>query len=193
MLAEPIAVTLSVVNALEELGIPYMIGGSLASAAYGVTRSTLDTDLIAELNIEQAEPLARTLVNDFYVDIEMIKDAIQHQSSFNIVHLKTMFKVDIFISKQRPYDRNQFQRRILQAISSDPETLAYLTTPEDIVLVKLEWYRMGNEVSDRQWRDILGVLTVQADRLDRDYLRKWAVELRVADLLQRAFKETELE
>ena len=193
MLAEPIAVTLLVVNALEDLGIPYMIGGSLASAAYGVARSTLDTDLIAVINMKQAEPLASTLAKDFYVDIEMIKDSIQHQSSFNIVHLKTMFKVDIFIAKQRPYDRNQFQRKILQSISSDPETLAYLTTPEDIVLVKLEWYRMGGEVSDRQWRDILGVLFVQADRLDQDYLRKWAAELGIADLLQRAFKETGFE
>ena len=76
-------------------------------------------------------------------------------------------------------------------MANDPERKAYVTTAEDIVLAKLEWYRLGGGVSDRQWRDILGVLKVQAGRLDLDYLQEWAVELGVADLLQRASKESE--
>jgi hypothetical protein len=99
--------------------------------------------------------------------------------------------VDVFIRKERPFDRVQFQRRVEQLFATNPEQKAFMTTAEDIILAKLEWYRLGNGISDRQWRDILGVLKVQAGRLDLDYLRKWAQELKVADLLQRALKESE--
>jgi hypothetical protein len=99
--------------------------------------------------------------------------------------------VDVFIHKERPFDRIQFERRVEQKFTTDPEQKAFMATAEDIILVKLEWYRLGSEISDRQWRDILGVLKVQAGRLDLDYLKLWAKELNVADLLQRALKESE--
>jgi hypothetical protein len=118
----------------------------------------------------------------------MMSDAIQRLSSFNVIHIPTMFKVDVFILKRRSFDHVQFQRRISQVFASDPETRAYTTTAEDIVLAKLEWYRMGGEVSDRQWRDILGVLKVQSGRLDLKYLQHWAGELRVVDLLEHALR-----
>ena len=102
-----------------------------------------------------------------------------------------MFKVDVFIRKERPFDRVQFHRRVEQLLAANPEQKAFMTTAEDIVLAKLEWYRLGNAISDRQWRDILGVLKVQAGRLDLDYLHQWAKELNVADLLRRALKESE--
>ncbi|MEJ2304901.1 MAG: hypothetical protein P8Y14_25535 [Anaerolineales bacterium] len=191
MPAEPLAVTLSVIEAFEKLNVSYLIGGSLASALHGTARSTLDADLVADLRSEQVKPLVEILQHDFYIDREAILDAIQHQSSFNIIHLETAFKVDIFIAKPRRFDRMQFQRRRLEVVANDPERKAYVTTAEDIVLAKLEWYRLGGGVSDRQWRDILGVLKVQAGRLDLDYLQEWAVELGVADLLQRASKESE--
>jgi hypothetical protein len=191
MLAEPLAITLLVIDAFEKLEVPYLIGGSLASALHGTARSTLDTDLVAELQVEQVAQLVDMLKMDFYIDESMILDAIRHQSSFNIIHLRTMFKVDIFINKHRRFDQVQFQRRQLQVVANDPERKAYVTTAEDIILAKLEWYRLGNEISDRQWRDILGVLKVQAGRLDLNYLRQWAKELNVADLLQRALKESD--
>lgn len=191
MLAEPLAVTLLVIEAFEKLEVPYLIGGSLASALHGTARSTLDSDLVADLKAEQVAPLVDMLKMDFYIDEIMILDAIRYQSSFNIIHLKTMFKVDIFINKHRRFDQAQFQRRQLQTVANDPERKAYVTTAEDIVLAKLEWYRLGDEISDRQWRDILGVLKVQAGRLDIDYLHQWAAELNVADLLLRALKESE--
>ena len=191
MLTEPLAVTLLVIEALEKLGVPYFIGGSMASALHGTAHSTLDTDLVVDLQPEQVKTLATFLADDFYIDADMILDAIQHRSSFNIIHRVTMFKVDIFILKQRPFDQTQFLRRQAQVIPSDPERKVYVTTAEDIILAKLEWYRLGGEASDRQWRDILGVLKVQAGRLDMDYLHRWAAELAVGDLLQCAIKESE--
>jgi len=186
---EPIAVTLLVIDALEALGVPYLIGGSLASAVHGVLRATMDTDLVADLRLEHAEPLARALSGTFYVDAESIREAVLHQSSFNVIHLETMFKVDVFVVKKRPFHRSQMERRIAQVIATDPERTAYVATAEDTILAKLEWYRMGGGVSERQWRDVLGVMKVQADRLDLAYLRQWAAQLNVLDLLERALTE----
>jgi hypothetical protein len=191
VLPEAINVLMRIVDVFERLHIPYFIGGSMASAIHGVARSTLDADMVAEIDLPQVEPLVKALGDDFYVDEVMIRDAIRHHSSFNLIHLATMFKVDVFLRKERPFDRVQFQRRVEQLFATNPEQKAFMTTAEDIILAKLEWYRMGNEISDRQWRDILGVLKVQVGRLDMDYLHKWADELKVVDLLQRALKESE--
>ena len=191
MLPESVNVLILVVNVFEQLQIPYLVGGSIASAIYGVARSTLDADIVADIRQEQVREFVKALRVEFYADDEMIRGAIQRQSSFNLIHLKTMFKVDVFIRKERPFYRIQFERRIEQVLTTDPEQKAFISSAEDIILAKMEWYRLGNEISDRQWRDILGVLKVQTGRLDLDYLHKWATELRVSDLLQRALKESE--
>ena len=190
MLTEQIAVTLAVVDALETLDVPYAIGGSLASALHGVMRATMDADLVADLRLEHVAPLTRSLGDAFYADAEMMRDAIRRHGAFNLIHLDTVFKVDVFVARPRPFDRSQLARRQLHLLSEDPERYAYVTSAEDIILAKLEWYRLGGEVSDRQWRDVLGVLKVQAGRLDRDYLRRMAVELGVTGLLQRSLEET---
>jgi hypothetical protein len=189
MLSEPIQVTLKVVMTFERLGIPYLIGGSFASAVHGIVRATMDADIVAEIKPDQVSSLVASLHDEFYIDANMILDAIQHTTSFNLIHLDTMFKVDVFILKQRPFDLNQMQRRISQSVGDAPEERAYFSTAEDIILAKLEWFRAGGEVSERQWRDISGVLDLQGDRLDFEYLQRWAVRLGIQDLLQKAIQE----
>ena len=187
-MAEPegITVTLLVTDALEALGVPYLIGGSLASALYGVVRSTLDADLVADLRREHVQPLVSALSQVFYVDGEAIREAIEHRSCFNVIHQETLFKVDVFAPGGRPFDRAEFARRGRRVLSREPERSAWFASAEDIVLAKLEWYRAGGEVSERQWRDVVGVLKTQAGRLDLDYLRPAAIALGVADLLDQA-------
>jgi hypothetical protein len=182
--------TLLVTQTLERLGIRYAVGGSLASSLHGIMRSTLDVDIVADMHLEHIQPMIIALSKEFYADDEMMRNAIEHHSSFNLIHYETAFKVDIFIQKPRAFDQMQLERRRTSVIATDPEQSVYVTSPEDVILSKLEWYRMGGEVSDRQWRDILGVLKTRAGELDLTYLHKWANELKVSDLLERALKES---
>lgn len=189
MLPEPLAVTLQVVEVLEELGVTYFIGGSLASAVHGVVRATMDVDLVADLQLAQIAPFVASLGESFYADDEMIRSAIEQRSSFNLIHLETMFKVDIFILKRRDFDQQQIQRRVYQTLSENLKRKAYIASAEDIILAKLEWYQMGGGVSDRQWHDVLNVIRVQAEMLDQEYLHHWAEELDIFELLERAMEE----
>jgi hypothetical protein len=186
---EPVEVTIKVTGVLEKLGIPYLIGGSLASTLYGMVRTTQDSDIVAEMSLEHVQSFASFLHSEFYVDDEMISEAVKHNSSFNIIHRETMFKVDVFIPLQRPFLESQLARAHKQTFKFETEVSAKFASPEDTILSKIEWFRLGGEVSDRQWRDILGVLKTRAGELELDYLRKWSGELKVADLLERALRE----
>ena len=189
MLTDALAVTVRVTQVLERMGVPYFIGGSLASTLYGMVRTTQDSDIIADLRLEHVPLLVDALEDDFYLDDEMMAEAIARRSSFNLIHRESMFKVDIFVPRPRAFTKAQFARAGKQSLSSDPEMVAHVATPEDTLLAKLEWYRLGGEVSERQWRDVLGVLKVQAGALDGDYLCRMARELHVEDLLGRAFED----
>lgn len=186
---EPVEVTLKVTDVFEKLSVPYLISGSLASTLYGMIRTTQDSDIVAEMHAEHISPFVSALQDEFYLDEEMISDSIQHNSSFNMIHRETMFKVDVFIPRPRPFLQSQLARAQRQNFTFKTEISARFASPEDTILSKLEWYRMGGEVSDRQWRDILGVLKTRAGELDIEYLRKWAIELKVPDLLERVLKE----
>jgi hypothetical protein len=180
-----------VVEALEQLGVPYHIGGSVASSIYGILRATIDVDLVADLRLEQVRPLVKQLEAAYYIDEDMIRDAIGHRSSFAVIHLDTMLKVDIFIPKSRLFDQEEL-RRVQQEVLAEGTRPFNVASPEGTILNKLEWYRMGGEVSDRQWNDILGVLKVQGTHLDMDYLQRWAASLKVTDLLERALADAGL-
>ncbi|MEW6717980.1 MAG: hypothetical protein AB1345_10820 [Chloroflexota bacterium] len=190
MLPEPIAVTAKVTAVLEELGVPYLISGSLASTIYGIVRTTQDSDLVVKLHTEHIEPFVMALRGEFYIDEEMIAGAVARQTSFNIIHRETMFKVDVFIPRQRPFENSQFARARRHIISVEPRVEALVSSAEDILLAKLEWYRLGGETSELQWRDVLGILKVQAKGLDLNYLHSWAERLKVHDLLERALTES---
>lgn len=188
---EPLEVTVKVTDVLEKLGVPYLISGSLASTLYGMVRTTQDADIVAEMQAEHIQPFVAALQDEFYVDDEMIAEALRRHSSFNIIHRETMFKVDVFVPRPHPFWQSQISRAHKVTFTFQSEISARFASPEDTILSKLEWYRLGGEVSERQWRDVLGVLKVCAGELDQDYLRKWAVELNVGDLLEQALKEVE--
>jgi hypothetical protein len=180
------------VDACDALGIAYYIGGSVASIAHGVPRTTLDVDVIADIRPGQVRQLVARLQGSYYIQAADIQDAIQQRSSFNLVHLASMIKVDVFLAPNRPFDRSKAQRVQTGPITaSDPRPFR-LTSPEDIVLQKLERYAMGGRVSERQWNDSQGVLKVQGTTLDLAYLRHWATELGISDLLEQALKEAGL-
>ncbi len=187
MLSEPLLVIARLARAFDELGIRYLVGGSFASSVYGVPRATQDVDLVADIGLGHVEALISALADEFYIDAGMIRDGIRRRASFNVVHLATMFKADIFIVRDDPWSHEEMSRARIEPFDM-PEGQASIrfASAEDTVLHKLVWYRLGNEVSDRQWGDILGVLKVQADSLDREYLDRWARVLDVLDLLDRA-------
>jgi hypothetical protein len=183
-----------VVAKLHELGVAYYIGGSVVSSMVGIPRATLDVDIVADLAPRHVAPLVEALKAAYYIDGRMIQDAIARRSCFNLIHLATSFKVDVFVLKNRPYDRAALARiksRLVDAGNARLEL--FLASPEDIILAKLEWFRMGDEVSERQWRDVIGVMKVNGTALDRPYMERWAAELGVADLLARAWKEAEVD
>jgi hypothetical protein len=181
---EGLRVALRVIEIFEALGIEYHLGGSYASSVHGVPRQTQDVDLVAKLAPEQIEPLVAALGGDFYADAESARRALEQRSSFNVLHLASGVKVDIFCLGDSAFDRSEFERARPTRLYGDEAVRIRVKTAEDIVLRKLQWYRMGGETSDRQWSDVLGCLGAGAR--DIDYLRHWAKDLGVADLLERA-------
>ncbi len=186
--AEILAAITPVVEAFEGLGVAYHIGGSVASSAYGIIRATFDADLVADLRLEHVRPLVNQLGAEYYIDADAVRDAIRRRGSFNAIHLDTMLKVDVFIPKTRAFDQEELRRTRQETLVEGMRPF-YMASPEGTILNKLEWYRMGGEVSTSQWNDILGVLKVQGTALDMVYLQRWAKALQVTDLLEKALVE----
>jgi hypothetical protein len=165
------------------------VTGSVASSAHGVARASLDVDIVAELTVAHIDPLADLLDAAYYTPRAQMRMAAAERRSFNLIHLETMFKIDVFVSKGRPFDREAAARARAEVIDqSAAAPRVVVASAEDTVLAKLEWFRRGGETSERQWWDIVGVLRVNANT-DTTYLRRWAAELEVTDLLERALAQ----
>lgn len=178
------------IQTLDRLGIGYAIGGSIASSLHGVSRMTRDADITAEpfpgkegLFVLSFPP------PEYYLDLEAVRAAVRDRSTFNILHPATGYKIDIFVRKDEPFERTAFDRRAPIPMPGPPSEPVMVHSPEDTILFKLRWYRLGGEVSERQWTDVLNVLKTQAGRLDDRYLDVWAADLGVKDLLDRVRTE----
>ena len=180
---------LALVGALDRSAIHYLIGGSVASGIHGIYRTSLDVDLLADIHPGQIARLIQELGGEFYADAGMMRDALASGRSFNLIHFASSYKFDIFPLSSDPFQQSQFSRREMKDILLGGGAIAVpVATAEDTLLMKLAWYRAGGEVSERQWNDVRGIAEVQRERLDRDYLRRWAVHLLVQDLLDAALE-----
>jgi hypothetical protein len=181
-----VAELLSVLN---ELGIRYYAGGSVASSIHGVPRYTKDIDLVADLKPGQADLLASKLNAGFYADAGQMREAIRFGRAFNAIHFVTGFKIDIFPLGKDAFHALELARSEKRVWEVDPTGSVELqvASAEDTVLEKLAWYKRGGQISDQQWSDVIGVATTR--QLDRNYMREWAPRLGVADLLERLFGE----
>ncbi len=179
-----------VIKAFNDTGIPYYIGGSIASSAFGTARATLDIDIVSKISFEHVIPLINKLKDEYYIDEGAIKDAIETEFTFNIIHLQTMLKINVFIFKKQSFYQEAFERRVLEKLEDSPDALEiYLCSPEDIILAKLDWYKARGKTLEQQWRDVLGVIKVQSNNLDINYLKFWSKDLEVYDLLIKCFEE----
>jgi len=174
----------------DKLSISYYIGGSIASSVYGIARATMDIDVVADIKRENIFQLKEMLGDKYYIDANMIEDAIKRLSSFNLIHLETMIKIDVFIQKKHPYHIESLKRRrkdTLEESINAPEF--YFSSPEDIILNKLQWYDEGERISERQWLDVIGVIKVQSNNLDKEYIKEWGEQLGLFKLVIKAFED----
>jgi len=179
-----------VAAAFTALGVRWYVGGSVASAARGVARASLDVDVVADLRPEHAAPLATKLRQTCYLSEDAVHDAIRRRGSFNVVYLPTALKIDVFLPQDRAFDRAALERAVPVPLDPDGIGPAYpVASSEDVVLAKLEWFRAGGEVSERQWGDLLGVLRISGTSVDRRYLERMAASLGLSALLDRASRE----
>jgi hypothetical protein len=185
---EFLRVAADVCQRLESAGVPFVIGGSLAGSVHGEPRATLDVDVVADLRSQTVAAFVNELGDDYYVDADVAHAAAQLGGSFNAVHLATGVKVDLFVAGDDPFEQERIRTREAVRLGGG-HTVLWVDTAEHTLLRKLEWYRRGGEVSERQWRDVRAIAALQGRRLDVAELRRWAPALGVEDLLLRCLAE----
>jgi hypothetical protein len=181
---------LDAASILDEMGVRWFLGGSLASSVHGIPRATFGADIMADLRPLHVKPFLKRRGDAWYADEGAITQALQAPSSFNLIHFATAMKVGVFLPKLRRFDGGEFARARRMPLVEGSNVEAAVCCAEDIVIAKLEWYRLGGEDSQRQWSDVLGVLRLNSGKLDLELLRTSAAEVGVADLLQKAVEET---
>lgn len=177
---------------LNELGIQYAVGGSIASSIYGQVRFTQDADVAVIPFDNKSEQFYKAVKEDYYISKDAMRQALSNRTGFNVIHLKTAFKMDVFVCKDTEYEKHYFSRRHFLKLSDSIETPVAVVSAEDIILLKLQWYKTAGCVSDKQWSDILGVLSVQKENLKYDYLENWSKKLGIEDVYQKALRDVML-
>lgn len=183
-----LAILIPVCEWLERNRYRYQIGGSFASSLHGVPRQTRDVDVVVELPESAAGPLVGAFSSEFYVDEDSVVRAVRTRRSFNLVHLATGLKIDVFVAGGSPFDEIELQRSVEMTLDDSGRKLP-VKSAEDIILRKLLWYEDGGSVSTQQWSDVLGVMKLQRDILDRAHLEEWSARLGVHDALRLAMSE----
>jgi hypothetical protein len=179
-----------VVAALKTLGVSHYVGGSVASSFHGATRSTMDVDLVCELKDDHILPFVQSFGNEYYLSESAVRDAVKRKSCFNLIHLPTSFKVDIFISRGRPFDIDAMRRASTQLLGENRTVAAPIATAEDSIVSKLEWFRMTNETSERQWDDVTKLIKLLGADADIEYLQAASESVGVVDLIDRLLEQT---
>lgn len=189
--ADPIPAAIRVARSFDACSIPYLVGGSIASTAYGEPRSTLNVAFAAHIEVGQVGAIATALREEFHLDESAIREAVGASRTFNLVHVPSYVRIDVHVRPRTGQRAEEIRRATPVSFGSAGEVR--LATPEDTLLRKLWWYRLGDEVSERQWRDVLGMLKARPPgSWDRAYLGKWAADLGVADLLALAWTKSGL-
>ncbi len=183
---ETLLVAHSVGAALESLGADWYVGGSVASSIHGIPRATQDADVVATLRPGQGRKLAALLNEEFYIDGNTAEQAIRDRRSFNVIHLETMFKVDVFVSRGDTFSRRAMASRLVRVVSESPPLSLPVATAEDTVAHKLFWYRQADEASDKQWSDLVGGLKTMGRAPDLARLRLACADLDGEDRVDRA-------
>lgn len=179
---DQVRATLLLARALDGLGLRYVVGGSMAASVWGEPRFTRDSDFAVDLPIERVDDFVATLGGAWHVDRELVLDAVRRRRGFNIFTRTGFSKVDVYVPPDEGIHPNKWgraQRKVIAGVE-----IAF-TSPEDIVLQKLDWFRQGDEQMGQQLVDVVEVLRTQGERIDSTYLDQWAERIGVADLLAR--------
>ena len=186
---ELVTTLLPVVAAFNRLRIPFYVGGSIASSYHGAIRSTMDIDIVSELQLQHVDGFLSQFSQDFYVSETAVRQAIARRSCFNLINFGTSLKVDIFVSRGRMFDRACMLRAETARMEGENGTIDVpIATVEDIIISKLEWYRLTDETSERQWDDVNRLIRLVGRTLDRGYLEDSAKMVGVSDLLDRLLR-----
>lgn len=178
-----------VVAAFEQLQLAHCVGGSVASSFHGAARSTMDVDLLCELTDDRISQFIGCFDHNFYVSESAVREAVERKSCFKFIHLPTSFKIDIFVSEARPFNVNRMNRATREHLGAERLVTVWMTSAKDSIISKREWYRKGNETSERQWDDVSKLVRLLGSTADLTYLQQAAESVGVTDLLSRLLSE----